>query len=201
MLTCFQDFLMMLHPFHWTSVISFKIVDYFLLMYCMWENCTHFFLMLFWLFTYTFYCQLTRKPVKKVGAFCWLSLAICIVELLICIKFGHGMSLYVYVNFLLSLTLETLYSSVCHNYIENARQISISFIKHFYPQCFNAKDSLINNLLCFIRFVSYFNAFMARYLLVICWCGSCYILACLVATTTSESREEAAITLLCQIVH
>lgn len=31
-----------------------------------------------------------RKPVKKVGAYCWLSLAICIVELLICIKFGHG---------------------------------------------------------------------------------------------------------------
>ncbi|KAL5653948.1 hypothetical protein ACJX0J_033267, partial [Zea mays] len=29
------------------------------------------------------------KPVKKVGAFCWLSLAICIVELLICMKFGH----------------------------------------------------------------------------------------------------------------
>lgn len=27
---------------------------------------------------------------KKVGAFCWLSLAISIVELLICIKFGHG---------------------------------------------------------------------------------------------------------------
>lgn len=27
---------------------------------------------------------------KKVGAFCWLSLAICIIELLICIKFGHG---------------------------------------------------------------------------------------------------------------
>jgi hypothetical protein len=34
--------------------------------------------------------------VKKVGAFCWLSLAICIVELLICIKFGHGMfSIYI----------------------------------------------------------------------------------------------------------
>lgn len=31
-----------------------------------------------------------RKPVKKVGSFCWLSLAICILELLICIKFGHG---------------------------------------------------------------------------------------------------------------
>ncbi|KAJ9554207.1 hypothetical protein OSB04_018252 [Centaurea solstitialis] len=30
------------------------------------------------------------KPVKKVGAFCWLSLAICIIELFICIKFGHG---------------------------------------------------------------------------------------------------------------
>ncbi|KAF7133278.1 hypothetical protein RHSIM_Rhsim09G0102000 [Rhododendron simsii] len=32
------------------------------------------------------------KPVKKVGAFCWLSVAICIIELLICIKFGHGLS-------------------------------------------------------------------------------------------------------------
>ncbi|CAH9136606.1 unnamed protein product [Cuscuta epithymum] len=32
-----------------------------------------------------------RKLVKKVGPFCWLSLAICIVELLICIKFGHGL--------------------------------------------------------------------------------------------------------------
>jgi hypothetical protein len=30
------------------------------------------------------------KPFKKVGSFCWLSLAICIVELLMCIKFGHG---------------------------------------------------------------------------------------------------------------
>ncbi|TQD77799.1 hypothetical protein C1H46_036703 [Malus baccata] len=32
-----------------------------------------------------------RKPAKKVGAFCWLSVAICIIELLICIKFGHGL--------------------------------------------------------------------------------------------------------------
>ncbi|KAJ6810151.1 putative CDP-diacylglycerol--serine O-phosphatidyltransferase 1 isoform X1 [Iris pallida] len=37
------------------------------------------------------FSQFTLKPVKKVGAFCWLSLAICIVELLICIKFGHGL--------------------------------------------------------------------------------------------------------------
>lgn len=34
-----------------------------------------------------------RKPVKKIGAFCWLSLAICVVELLICVKFGHGLVL------------------------------------------------------------------------------------------------------------
>ena len=34
--------------------------------------------------------SLFRTPGKKVGTFCWLSLAICIVELLICIKFGHG---------------------------------------------------------------------------------------------------------------
>lgn len=33
----------------------------------------------------------TRKLVKKIGAFCWLSLAICVVELLICVKFGHGL--------------------------------------------------------------------------------------------------------------
>ncbi|XP_038981596.1 CDP-diacylglycerol--serine O-phosphatidyltransferase 1-like isoform X2 [Phoenix dactylifera] len=39
---------------------------------------------------YNSYLQ-DRKPVKKVGVFCWLSLAICIVELLICIKFGHGL--------------------------------------------------------------------------------------------------------------
>ncbi|XP_071928738.1 CDP-diacylglycerol--serine O-phosphatidyltransferase 1 isoform X5 [Coffea arabica] len=38
------------------------------------------------------FCQSqTIKPVKKVGSFCWLSVAICIVELLICIKFGHGL--------------------------------------------------------------------------------------------------------------
>ncbi|KAL9254747.1 CDP-diacylglycerol--serine O-phosphatidyltransferase 1-like protein [Drosera capensis] len=40
---------------------------------------------------YNSYLQ-DRKPVKKVGAFCWLTVAICIVELLICIKFGHGES-------------------------------------------------------------------------------------------------------------
>ncbi|CAK9151288.1 unnamed protein product [Ilex paraguariensis] len=53
-------------------------------------------LVLWWLIAipaireYNSYLQ-DRTPVKKVGAFCWLSLAICIVELLICIKFGHGL--------------------------------------------------------------------------------------------------------------
>ncbi|XP_020105465.1 CDP-diacylglycerol--serine O-phosphatidyltransferase 2-like [Ananas comosus] len=52
-------------------------------------------LILWWLIAiptireYNSYIQ-DSKPVK-VGAFCWLSLAICIVELLICIKFGHGL--------------------------------------------------------------------------------------------------------------
>uniref|UniRef100_A0A0D3ESJ9 CDP-diacylglycerol--serine O-phosphatidyltransferase n=1 Tax=Oryza barthii TaxID=65489 RepID=A0A0D3ESJ9_9ORYZ len=52
-------------------------------------------LILWWLIAipaireYNTYLQ-DRKPVKKVGAFCWLSLAICMVELLICMKFGHG---------------------------------------------------------------------------------------------------------------
>uniref|UniRef100_A0A0E0C663 CDP-diacylglycerol--serine O-phosphatidyltransferase n=1 Tax=Oryza meridionalis TaxID=40149 RepID=A0A0E0C663_9ORYZ len=53
-------------------------------------------LILWWLIAipaireYNTYLQ-DRKPVKKVGAFCWLSLAICMVELLICMKFGHGL--------------------------------------------------------------------------------------------------------------
>ncbi|KAF3943903.1 hypothetical protein CMV_029572 [Castanea mollissima] len=53
-------------------------------------------LILWWLIAiptireYNSYLQ-DRSKVKKVGAFCWLSLAICIVELLICIKFGHGL--------------------------------------------------------------------------------------------------------------
>ncbi|XP_044965252.1 CDP-diacylglycerol--serine O-phosphatidyltransferase 1-like [Hordeum vulgare subsp. vulgare] len=52
-------------------------------------------LVLWWLIAiptireYNTYLQ-DRKPVKKVGSFCWLSLAICIIELLICIKVGHG---------------------------------------------------------------------------------------------------------------
>jgi len=31
-----------------------------------------------------------RKPIKKLGGFCWLAIAIAIVETLICIKFGRG---------------------------------------------------------------------------------------------------------------
>lgn len=31
-----------------------------------------------------------RKSIKKLGAFCWLAVAIAIVETLICIKFGRG---------------------------------------------------------------------------------------------------------------
>ncbi|KAH0913154.1 hypothetical protein HID58_036475 [Brassica napus] len=52
-------------------------------------------LILWWLIAiptireYNSYLQ-DRKPVKKVGSFCWLSTGICIVELLICIKFGTG---------------------------------------------------------------------------------------------------------------
>eukprot|EP00850_Spirogloea_muscicola_P004982 SM000022S07196 [mRNA] locus=s22:442584:446086:- [translate_table: standard] len=38
---------------------------------------------------YNQYIQ-SRNPNKKLGAFCWLSAAICIVELLIAIKFGRG---------------------------------------------------------------------------------------------------------------
>ena len=44
-----------------------------------------------------------RKPIKKLGAFCWLALAIAIVETLICIKFGRGM--FFVFKYLLNLRL------------------------------------------------------------------------------------------------
>lgn len=72
----------------------------FFLKFCLWipprNPLVVYRLILWWLIAiptlreYNSYLQ-DRKPDKKVGAFCWLSLAICIVELLICIKFGHGL--------------------------------------------------------------------------------------------------------------
>uniref|UniRef100_A0A804UCB8 CDP-diacylglycerol--serine O-phosphatidyltransferase n=2 Tax=Zea mays TaxID=4577 RepID=A0A804UCB8_MAIZE len=72
----------------------------FFLKFCLWipprNPLVVYRLILWWLIAiptireYNSYLQ-DRKPVKKVGAFCWLSLAICIVELLICMKFGHGL--------------------------------------------------------------------------------------------------------------
>ncbi|PWZ18288.1 CDP-diacylglycerol--serine O-phosphatidyltransferase 2 [Zea mays] len=71
----------------------------FFLKFCLWipprNPLVVYRLILWWLIAiptireYNSYLQ-DRKPVKKVGAFCWLSLAICIVELLICMKFGHA---------------------------------------------------------------------------------------------------------------
>uniref|UniRef100_A0A0E0C664 CDP-diacylglycerol--serine O-phosphatidyltransferase n=1 Tax=Oryza meridionalis TaxID=40149 RepID=A0A0E0C664_9ORYZ len=72
----------------------------FFLKFCLWipprNPLVVYWLILWWLIAipaireYNTYLQ-DRKPVKKVGAFCWLSLAICMVELLICMKFGHGL--------------------------------------------------------------------------------------------------------------
>uniref|UniRef100_A0A0E0PQY0 CDP-diacylglycerol--serine O-phosphatidyltransferase n=1 Tax=Oryza rufipogon TaxID=4529 RepID=A0A0E0PQY0_ORYRU len=72
----------------------------FFLKFCLWipprNPLVVYRLILWWLIAiptireYNSYLQ-NSKPVKKVGAFCWLSLAICIVELLICMKFGHGL--------------------------------------------------------------------------------------------------------------
>ncbi|XP_035817154.1 uncharacterized protein [Zea mays] len=72
----------------------------FFLKFCLWipprNPLVVYRLILWWLIAiptireYNSYLQ-DSKPAKKVGAFCWLSLAICIVELLICMKFGHGL--------------------------------------------------------------------------------------------------------------
>ncbi|XP_006646210.1 CDP-diacylglycerol--serine O-phosphatidyltransferase 2-like isoform X2 [Oryza brachyantha] len=72
----------------------------FFLKFCLWipprNPLVVYRLILWWLIAipaireYNTYLQ-DSKPVKKVGAFCWLSLAICMVELLICMKFGNGL--------------------------------------------------------------------------------------------------------------
>ncbi|KAF9677390.1 hypothetical protein SADUNF_Sadunf08G0102600 [Salix dunnii] len=96
----------LLGPWRFVQVLSLCIVfltielNTFFLKFCLWVPPRNplivYRLILWWLIAipttreYNSYLQ-DRKLVKKVGAFCWLSLAICIVELLICIKFGHGL--------------------------------------------------------------------------------------------------------------
>ncbi|XP_068637671.1 CDP-diacylglycerol--serine O-phosphatidyltransferase 1-like isoform X2 [Aristolochia californica] len=96
----------LLGPWRFIQVLNLCIVfltvelNTFFLKFCLWipprNPVIVYRLILWWLIAiptireYNSYLQ-DRKPVKKVGAFCWLSLAICIVELLICIKFGHGL--------------------------------------------------------------------------------------------------------------
>ncbi|KVI05374.1 Phosphatidyl serine synthase [Cynara cardunculus var. scolymus] len=95
----------LLGPWRFIQVLSLCIVfltvelNTFFLKFCLWVPPRNpiivYRLVLWWLIAiptireYNSYLQ-DRKPVKKVGAFCWLSLAICIIELFICIKFGHG---------------------------------------------------------------------------------------------------------------
>ncbi|KAI7725379.1 hypothetical protein M8C21_015949 [Ambrosia artemisiifolia] len=95
-----------LGPWRFIQVLTLCIVfltvelNTFFLKFCLWipprNPIIVYRLVLWWLIAiptvreYNSYLQ-DQKPVKKVGTFCWLSLAICIIELLICIKFGHGL--------------------------------------------------------------------------------------------------------------
>ncbi|KAE8707253.1 CDP-diacylglycerol--serine O-phosphatidyltransferase 1 [Hibiscus syriacus] len=96
----------LLGPMRFIQVLSLCIVflmvelNTFFLKFCLWippRNPVIVYRLILWrliaiptIREYNSYLQ-DRKPAKKVGAFCWLSLAICIVELLIDIKFGHGL--------------------------------------------------------------------------------------------------------------
>ncbi|CAN0871499.1 CDP-diacylglycerol--serine O-phosphatidyltransferase 1 [Linum grandiflorum] len=96
----------LLGPWRFLQVLTLCIIfltvelNTFFLKFCLWipprNPVIIYRLILWWLIAiptireYNSYLQ-DRKPVKKVGAFCWLSVAICIIELLICIKFGHGL--------------------------------------------------------------------------------------------------------------
>lgn len=96
----------LLGPLRFVQVLTLCIVfltvelNTFFLKFCLWIPPRNPFivyrLVLWWLIAIPtireYNCYLNnRKSVKMVGPFCWLSLAICIVELLICIKFGHGL--------------------------------------------------------------------------------------------------------------
>ncbi|GAB2280019.1 heat shock protein Pss1 [Dionaea muscipula] len=96
----------LLGPWRFVQVLCLCVIfltvelNTFFLKFCLWippRNPIIIYRLFFWwliaiptIREYNSYLQ-DRKPVKKVGAFCWLSIAICIVELLICIKFGHGL--------------------------------------------------------------------------------------------------------------
>ncbi|KAI4379133.1 hypothetical protein MLD38_005467 [Melastoma candidum] len=96
----------LLGPWRFLQILTLCVVlltvelNTFFLKFCLWVPPRNpviiYRLILWWLIAiptireYNSYLQ-DRKMVKKVGAFVWLSLAICIVELLICIKFGHGL--------------------------------------------------------------------------------------------------------------
>ncbi|CAN0871493.1 CDP-diacylglycerol--serine O-phosphatidyltransferase 1 [Linum grandiflorum] len=91
----------LLGPWRFLQVLTLCIIfltvelNTFFLKFCLWipprNPVIIYRLILWWLIAiptireYNSYLQ-DRKPVKKVGAFCWLSVAICIIELLICIK-------------------------------------------------------------------------------------------------------------------
>uniref|UniRef100_A0A453DRS4 CDP-diacylglycerol--serine O-phosphatidyltransferase n=1 Tax=Aegilops tauschii subsp. strangulata TaxID=200361 RepID=A0A453DRS4_AEGTS len=95
----------LLGPWRFIQVLSLCVIfmtielNTFFLKFCLWipprNPLIVYRLVLWWLIAiptireYNTYLQ-DRNSVKKVGSFCWLSLAICIIELLICIKFGHG---------------------------------------------------------------------------------------------------------------
>ncbi|KAI5066816.1 hypothetical protein GOP47_0017344 [Adiantum capillus-veneris] len=93
-------------PLRFVQVLGLVIIiltvelNAFFLKYCLWVPPSNplntYRLVVWWLIAnpaireYNAYLQ-DRKPIKKVGAFAWLSLAICLVEVLICIKFGQGL--------------------------------------------------------------------------------------------------------------
>ncbi|XP_023541088.1 CDP-diacylglycerol--serine O-phosphatidyltransferase 1-like isoform X5 [Cucurbita pepo subsp. pepo] len=99
----------LLGPWRFIQILALCIVfltvelNTFFLKYCLWipprNPVIVYRLVLWWLIAiptireYNVYLQDSdsRTLVKKIGAFCWLSLAICVVELLICVKFGHGL--------------------------------------------------------------------------------------------------------------
>lgn len=96
----------LLGPWRFVQVLFLCIVfltvelNTFFLKFCLWIPAQNplivYRLILWWLIAiptireYNSFLQ-DRTPAKKLGAFCWLSIAACIVELLICIKFGNGL--------------------------------------------------------------------------------------------------------------
>jgi hypothetical protein len=141
-----------------------------------WQQSTRTIGLYFWTSSwYLAIILILSKPVKKVGAFCWLSLATCIVELLVCMKFGRGeLSLF---TFLVKIWNKALivHFMMCHiSHYMFCKYLCLTF-------------SILN------RPVSWANAYLVDHLLELGGDSPRDFPACMVMEESPKIPEKAAL--------